>query len=172
MTAMDEAEAGPAAGGTVLLDRRPSWWALVRPLVSIAIVVLAVWAAARLLPSSGFLRFVKLVILVEVIKVMLVGIAVPLARWLRTRHVLTERHLILRQGVLRRSSHTIPLADVTRFSASAGRIQRLLGAGTFTVESRAGHATVFRNFSDLGLARRQLARACYGASPEGLEVSP
>ncbi|MDL4815420.1 PH domain-containing protein [Actinomadura opuntiae] len=164
---MDRADGGPAGDGEPLLDRRPCWWTLVRPLAKAGVAALAVWAGMRLLPGGGFLGFVKLAILVQAVKVLLVVGVVPVLRWLRCRHVLTGDRLALRQGVLRSRIWSVPLARVRSFSVEAGRVQRRLGAGNLVVVTDTGETRAFKNFPDIDLARRELSRTRESPRPDG-----
>jgi membrane protein YdbS with pleckstrin-like domain len=59
----------------------------------------------------------------------------PLARWLTTHFVLSDRRVLVREGVLRRVGMEIPLARIDGVGYRQGVLDRALGCGTLSVDS-------------------------------------
>jgi uncharacterized membrane protein YdbT with pleckstrin-like domain len=59
----------------------------------------------------------------------------PLLVWANTVYAITTRRLILRNGVLNRSGHDMPLSRLNDVSFSHNLLERMLGCGTLIVES-------------------------------------
>jgi uncharacterized membrane protein YdbT with pleckstrin-like domain len=123
-----------ADGESVDLELRNHWKALVRPvLVLLVVVFLAGFGAARVHGSHR--GTIRIVIAVIAVLLLLWLTLLPLLRWWTTIYVLTDRRLILRQGIIARSGRDIPLIRVNDVSFSHTAFERLLGCGTLVVES-------------------------------------
>jgi uncharacterized membrane protein YdbT with pleckstrin-like domain len=59
----------------------------------------------------------------------------PFLIWFNTVYAITTRRLILRNGVLNRSGHDMPLSRLNDVSFSHNLLERMLGCGTLVVES-------------------------------------
>jgi uncharacterized membrane protein YdbT with pleckstrin-like domain len=59
----------------------------------------------------------------------------PFVVWWNTLYAITTRRLVLREGVLSRKGHDMPLVRLNDVSFSHSFIDRLLGCGTLVVES-------------------------------------
>jgi uncharacterized membrane protein YdbT with pleckstrin-like domain len=59
----------------------------------------------------------------------------PFLVWFNTVYAITTRRLILRNGVLNRSGHDMPLSRLNDVSFSHNLLERMLGCGTLVVES-------------------------------------
>jgi uncharacterized membrane protein YdbT with pleckstrin-like domain len=116
-------------------ELRTHWKALVGPVVALLVVVpLASFLAGRI-PNGSAQTTVRLVILVVAVVALIWLTLLPFLRWWTTIYVLTNRRLILRQGVIARSGRDIPLDRVNDVSFSHTAFERLLGCGTLVVES-------------------------------------
>jgi uncharacterized membrane protein YdbT with pleckstrin-like domain len=63
----------------------------------------------------------------------------PFLTWWNTVYAITDRRLVLRQGVFNRTGHDMPLSRLNDVRFSHNVIERVLGCGTLVVES-AGEA--------------------------------
>jgi uncharacterized membrane protein YdbT with pleckstrin-like domain len=59
----------------------------------------------------------------------------PLLRWVSTHFVLTNRRVLVREGVLTRTGFEIPMNRITSVHFRQTMIERMLGCGTLSVES-------------------------------------
>lgn len=68
----------------------------------------------------------------------------PFLRWLSTSYTLTNRRLIIRSGVVRRTGSDVPLQRITDVRFTRGLLDRLLGSGTLIVSdaSQSGRVVV------------------------------
>lgn len=123
-------------GEDVVLDTRPNWSLLAGP-VALGVLVIAGLAAALILWSKMPL-WVGAVIGVA----FLVDIGYVLSRyivWRTTQLVVTTHRVIYRKGVFRRSGREIPIDRVQDVSFSQSIFERMVGAGSLTVESAGEH---------------------------------
>jgi membrane protein YdbS with pleckstrin-like domain len=123
-------------GEHVLAHRRPHWRMLVVPaLVPPAAVFLAALLAglADGIPSGSTRAAVRLA-LVLLAAVAIGWLAVlPLVRWRFTHLVVTDRRLLVREGVLARESVEVAGATITEVRTRSTGSERVLGAGTLVV---------------------------------------
>lgn len=119
----------------LVLDLRPHVRTVVLPsLVLVVVCGLAAFGVAAVPPGGGQgpARIAVLVVAV----VLLVGfVLVPFLRWRGTHFVLTDRRVLLRQGVLSRSGRDISLTRINDVTFGYSLLERLLGCGTLVVES-------------------------------------
>ncbi|WP_028925936.1 PH domain-containing protein [Pseudonocardia acaciae] len=59
----------------------------------------------------------------------------PLLRWACTHFVLTDRRVLVREGVLTRTGFEIPMHRITSVHFRQTMFERMLGCGTLSVES-------------------------------------
>jgi membrane protein YdbS with pleckstrin-like domain len=59
----------------------------------------------------------------------------PLLRWRCTHFVVTDRRVLVREGVLTRTGFEIPMNRITGVQFRQGLIERMVGCGTLSVES-------------------------------------
>jgi uncharacterized membrane protein YdbT with pleckstrin-like domain len=125
-------------GEQLVFELRTHGKALIRP----AIVLIAACSVASFLaatipagPAQPSLRFI---IATVALGAVLRWSVWPFLRWYTTTYVLTTRRLVIRQGVLSRHGHDLPLWRVTDVSFSRTLGQRVLGCGTLVVETAGG----------------------------------
>lgn len=122
-------------GEHVLAHRRPHWRMLVVPaLVPPVVVFLAAFLAglAGSIPAGSTRAAVRLaIVLLAVIAVVWLAV-LPLVRWRCTHLVVTDRRLLVREGVLSRTSVVVAGATIT--DVRSRRIS-VLGAGTLVVST-------------------------------------
>lgn len=123
-------------GEHVLAHRRPHWRMLVVPaLVPPVAVFLAAFLAAVAAPiPTGSTRTAVRVALVLLAVLAIAWLAVlPLVRWRCTHLVVTDRRLLVREGVLARESIDVAGATITGVRTRCSALERILGAGTLVV---------------------------------------
>ena len=65
----------------------------------------------------------------------------PSARWRTTRYVFTTRRVLIRRGVLRHAGRDLPLQHIHDVAVSQSLWDRIVAAGTITIESAGEHGT-------------------------------
>jgi len=120
-------------GERVLTHLRPHWRMLVVPVLVPPIAVgVGAWVAAR---ASSLAWRVPLQIATLVVVVGVVGwfALAPLLRWRCTHFVLTDRRVLVREGVLSRVGIDVAGATVTGVRTRQNFLERVLGCGTLVV---------------------------------------
>ena len=125
-----------APGEEVVSESGPHW-ARVVPRVGAALLVMAGCAAVvPLWPSAPL--FVGWILLAIGLAAM-GGAAARLVSWRATELTITTRRIVYRTGVLHRLGREIPLSRVQDVTYHQSLLERMLGAGSLTIES-AGEA--------------------------------
>ena len=123
-------------GEDVILDLRPHWIALFKPLlwtVVIGSVTGLVWVMAG--PESDVLMQVRLAIVAIALVLWIPLALVPAIRWRFTLFVLTNERVITRSGVIAKHSKEVPLETINDVTFGQRIIERMLGAGDLVIES-------------------------------------
>jgi uncharacterized membrane protein YdbT with pleckstrin-like domain len=116
----------------IIFEKRPHWVALLIPIFwAIVIVALAIFALTRI-DDPSWLR--TAIIAIALIALFIVPVASVL-NWLFTLFVLTSDRLIVRTGVVAKSSKEIPLENINDITFNQRILERLVGAGDLLVES-------------------------------------
>ena len=117
---------------TVVIELRPHWRVLLAPAFWLVLTVGAVIAAFQVSDRPSWL--VPSVSLLSL--VFLLGLAVPplVRRWF-TLYVLTTERIVVRTGVLTRSSKEIPVESISNVVFSQRVVERMLGYGDVLLES-------------------------------------
>ena len=116
----------------VVLHLHPHWKALIGPVIVTVLAVAAV-GASFLLPEGWLVGQLAIV----VAAILLAGwLALwPFLVWRTTHYLFTNERVLLQKGVLNRDRRDIPLSRVNDHSMTQRFFERLLGAGTLTIES-------------------------------------
>jgi uncharacterized membrane protein YdbT with pleckstrin-like domain len=132
-------DASLVEGEQLVLKLHPHWKTLLRPLLVLALVVLAALAALILLPLQAHGATIRLAIGAAALLAAIAWFLVPLLRWRSTSYELTTRRLRLRDGVLTRVGRDFPLSRISDVSFSQGLTDRIIGCGRLIVESPGEH---------------------------------
>lgn len=124
-----------AAGEQLVLHKHPHWKLLVGPvLVMIAVVAVVGFLAGAVREQSwAGPAWVVLGVAGSAAVVWFTGGA--LLRWRTTHFVLTNRRILVREGLFTRTGIDIPVARVNSVQFRHGILDRMLGTGTLVVES-------------------------------------
>jgi membrane protein YdbS with pleckstrin-like domain len=119
-------------GEEVVVEAHPNWSILVRP-VAIALVIVGGWVAVTLLWGSeptvvGYI-FAAIAVLV------VLWLVSQLVSWRARLLVITTTRVVYRWGIVRRTGREIPLDRVQDVTYHQSFIERLVGAGSLTIES-------------------------------------
>lgn len=124
-----------AHGESLVLHKHPHWKILIVPVV-VLVAVVAVGAF-----SSGLARRQSWAptawLLITVLGVGLVSwfSVGPFLRWRTTHFALTDRRVLVREGLFTRTGIDIPMARINSVQFRHGLLDRLLGTGTLIIES-------------------------------------
>ena len=125
------------------LALRTHWKALVVPAM---VFILTCGVSVFLIvvtPEGGAALPIRVAVLAVAAIVLLKWAVYPWLVWLTTNYILTNRRLIMREGVIRREGRDMPLARINDAAFSHGSLlERMLGCGTLVVESAGEHGQV------------------------------
>lgn len=115
-------------GEDVVLDLRPHWSTLVKPVALLVVVLVATVVGSVLNRYLG--RALAIVLLVAV-----VATAIRILRRNTTNFVVTTDRLIYRSGMVAKQGKEIPLERVNDISYRQSVVERVLGTGDLSIES-------------------------------------
>jgi uncharacterized membrane protein YdbT with pleckstrin-like domain len=148
----------------LLLHRHPHAKMLIVPVI----VFLLATAVAGFLVGLAQTRLdsgasVVLVVAVLVLWAILVGwrCLVPLIRWLTTHFIVTDRRVLVRQGVITHSGIDIPMGRISNVQFRHGLVDRLLRTGTLVVVSAADDPLEFDDIPDVQKVHTLLYRTAF-----------
>lgn len=129
------------SGETVVHNLRPHWRRVAIPVILVPIIVgLASFGIYSV--SSHVVRYIILAAAV----ILLVWFSLrPYLFWLTTRYVVTDRRVLMRDGVLSRHGRDIPMTRINDVSFNRSLIERFFGSGTLTIESAGERGQVSLN---------------------------
>lgn len=125
------------AGEEIVLETRPNWSLLAGP-VLLAVLVLAALVAILVLTANSLPVWVGGILGA----VFLADVVYVLSRylsWRATLLVITTNRVVYRTGIFTRRGREIPIDRVQDVSFSQSLFERLVGAGSLTVESAGEH---------------------------------
>ena len=115
---------------------RQHWTVLAGEFVALALIVAAVGAALWFVPWERDWSLIVAGIVVAVgVVAALVFWFVPMLKWSTTVYILTDRRLMMRDGVISRQGRDMPLTRVNDVAFTIGLWERLMGYGTLSVQS-------------------------------------
>ncbi|WP_431964489.1 PH domain-containing protein [Nocardia sp. bgisy134] len=122
----------------LILHRHPHWKMLFWPIVTlIAATALAGFAgglAYRNTPESA--RTAVLVVVFAIwLAIVLWRCVAPILSWKTTHFIVTERRVLVRQGVLTHTGIDIPMSRISSVQFRHGLFDRMLGTGTLIIGS-------------------------------------
>jgi len=122
-------------GESVVLQLRPHVKRLLVPVLVLLAVAPVTSFVVAVIPAGQAQGWVRLAVVAAGLLVVVRWTLVPFAVWWNTLYVVTDRRLVMRQGVLSRSGHDMPLTRLNDVSFSHNLLERMLGCGTLVVES-------------------------------------
>jgi uncharacterized membrane protein YdbT with pleckstrin-like domain len=148
-------------GEEIVVDVRPHWTFLGRPLVA-AVIVLAGAIAAVAEAAPGIVD----AILAALVILSLLWLMARYARWATTAMILTNERLVQRRGVLSRRVRELPLTQIGEVECRRRVRDRMLGCGDVMVTSVSQGREVFEHLPrPSGIVKelhRQIERAGRG----------
>ncbi|EME14744.1 PH domain-containing protein [Rhodococcus triatomae] len=141
-----------AADEELLLHRHPHWKMLVLPTVTFIVATAVAGFAAGLAQDrlDGTTRAVVLV-LVLLVWLGIVGwrCVAPFVSWQSTHFIVTDRRVLIRQGVLTHTGIDIPLGRISNVQFRHGLIDRMMRTGTLVIASAADDPLEFDDIPDV-----------------------
>jgi uncharacterized membrane protein YdbT with pleckstrin-like domain len=122
-------------GEKVIHNLRPHWRRVAIPVALVPITVGLASYGWFALPDDSARKVLRYVILAAAVVILLWWSLRPFLFWLTTRYVVTDRRVLMRNGVLSRTGRDVPLTRVNDVSFSRTVIERLFGSGTLVIES-------------------------------------
>jgi uncharacterized membrane protein YdbT with pleckstrin-like domain len=122
-------------GERVLTHEHPHPKMLVLPALVFLVTVGVVSYLAALISLQPWHAFGWLVLVVVAVAVIAWFSVAPLLRWRCTHFVITNRRVLVREGVLTRTGFEIPMNRINSVHFRQTVFERLLGCGTLSVES-------------------------------------
>lgn len=150
----------------LLLHRHPHWKMLIAPVVlllastAVAGFLLGV-AGTRLDGTSGTVLTVAVVVLW--IALVCWRCVPPVVRWLSTHFIVTDRRVLVRQGVLTHSGIDIPMGRISNVQFRHGLVDRFLRTGTLVIVSAADDPLEFDDIPDVRAVHSLLYRNAFDA---------
>ncbi|MFP5218302.1 MAG: PH domain-containing protein [Actinomycetes bacterium] len=119
----------------VVVRTRPHARVLTVPVLVLHVALaLAGFAAARV-PAGDWQRPGRALVAAVTLAVVVRWAALPYLRWLGTVLEVTDRRVVVEQGLLRRSTRSLPLSRVADVSVERSLGQRLVGSGTVVLDT-------------------------------------
>ncbi|MBE7190571.1 PH domain-containing protein [Jatrophihabitans endophyticus] len=114
----------------------PHWITLVPATLWLIVVAAAAGVASYFAPDHGTAHKVVLIVIVVIAVVLVVWLTVaPWIRWRTTHYVFTTHRVLIRRGVLTHTGRDIALQRITDVGFRQSLWDRMVGAGTLTIES-------------------------------------
>lgn len=136
-------------GEQVVVHTRPHWKTLVGPVLAFLVTVgLGTYAAGLISDLSwagwGWLGLAAL-------GTALVGwlTVAPVLRWHSTHFVVTNRRVLVREGVLSRQGIDLPMSRINSVRYSTTMVGRMLGCGTLAIETASDEPLEFEDVPDV-----------------------
>lgn len=127
----------------VVVHRHPHWKMLVVPVVVLLLVVGVASFLAALVSAQSWAPWAWLGLAAAGLALVGRFTVYPVVRWRTTHFVVTDRRVLVREGVLTRQGMDIPLRRISSVQFRQGLLERLLGAGTLVVESDSDESLEF-----------------------------
>ncbi|AFT99126.1 hypothetical protein NBRGN_045_00670 [Nocardia brasiliensis NBRC 14402] len=131
----------------LILHRHPHWkmlfWPIVTLIVATALAGFAGGLASRKAPE-GTARTALLIAVLAIWLIIVVWRCVaPILGWKSTHFIITDRRVLVRQGVLTHTGIDIPMSRISSVQFRHGLFDRMLGTGTLIIESSSSEPLEF-----------------------------
>jgi membrane protein YdbS with pleckstrin-like domain len=124
-------------GESVIIHKHSHWKMLLVPYIVLIVTVgVGIWLA--ILVSDTSWSLVGYIALGAVALIVLIWLFfIPFVRWRTTHFVVTTDRVMAKEGVVKTTGITIPLASISSVRFEHGLIDRVFGCGTLIIESSA-----------------------------------
>jgi membrane protein YdbS with pleckstrin-like domain len=124
-----------ADGEEVVMHKRPHWKLLVGPVLVFLLAVGVGTYLAAVIRDQSWAGWGWLALSVIGAALVLWLTVVPVLRWRTTHFVVTNRRVLVREGILSRQGIDIPMSRINSVQFRHTALERLLGCGTLIIES-------------------------------------
>lgn len=136
----------------LLLHRHPHWKMLFWP----AVIFIVATAVAGFLGGVAYPHTrgtVRTAILAAIVLVWLVLVCArcvsPVIRWQSTHFIITDRRVLVREGVLTHTGIDIPMSRIASVQFRTGLLDRLVGTGTLIIDAASGDPLEYDDIPDV-----------------------
>jgi membrane protein YdbS with pleckstrin-like domain len=124
----------------VVAHLHPHWITLVPATFWFIVICAAAGVGIAFLPDKGTAQVASLLAILVIAFLLLCTLAIaPWIRWRTTHYVFTTHRVLIRRGVLRHVGHDISLQRINDVGFSQSLWDRIVRAGTLTIESAGEH---------------------------------
>lgn len=122
-------------GERVAWHAHPHWSTQMRPAAAFPLTAAAAGFLAATVRLQSWAPIAWAVVGLVGIVVVVRATVLPLARWRATHIVVTDRRLLVREGLVSRQSLDVPIDRIASVRVRCSPIGRMLGAGTLIVDT-------------------------------------
>jgi uncharacterized membrane protein YdbT with pleckstrin-like domain len=163
----------------------PHWITLVPATLWFLLICAAGGVGIAYAPDSGVRRTATIIAIVVVAVGLLMFLSFkPWISWRTTHYIFTTHRVLIRRGVLRHTGRDISLQRINDVGFTQSLWDRIVGAGTLTIESAGEHGQ--ESLTDIPRSDKQQqslnrlieadgerrARLAYGGAPPGSQQQP
>jgi uncharacterized membrane protein YdbT with pleckstrin-like domain len=130
-------------GEQVVVHRHPHWRMLVVPVLVLLLVVGGTSFLAALVSAQSWAVWAWLGLAAAGLALIGRFTVFPVVRWRTTHFVVTNRRVLVREGVLTRHGMDIPLRRISSVQFRNSLLERMLGSGTLVIESDSDESLEF-----------------------------
>ena len=124
----------------VVAHLHPHWITLVPATFWFIVICAAAGVGIAFAPSSGTGRTVVLILIIVVGLILLSWLSIsPWISWRSSHYVFTTHRVLIRRGILRHTGRDIALQRISDVAFVQTLFDRMVGAGTLTIESAGEH---------------------------------
>jgi uncharacterized membrane protein YdbT with pleckstrin-like domain len=125
---------------TVVEHLHPHWITLVPATLWFIVICAAAGVGIAFAPDHGTGHTVVLIVIIVIGLLLLIYLTFrPWIEWRTTHYVLTTHRILIRRGVLKHVGRDIALQRISDVGFSQSLLDRIVGAGTLTIESASEH---------------------------------
>lgn len=124
-----------AQGEELVLHRHPHWRMLVVPVLVLVGVVALVGFLAAVVRNQTWAGTAWIMLALVGAGLVLWFTGGPVLRWRTTHFVITDRRVLVREGLFTRTGIDIPMTRINSVQFRHGIVDRVLGTGTLIIES-------------------------------------
>lgn len=126
----------------VVAHMHPHWITLVPATLWFIVICAAGGLAIGYAPGDGTANSILVIIIVVVAIALLIWLSIrPLLSWKTSHYVFTDRRVLIRRGIVTHTGRDISLQRITDVGFKQTLWDRMVGAGTLTIEAAGEHGT-------------------------------
>jgi uncharacterized membrane protein YdbT with pleckstrin-like domain len=149
-------------GEQIITHRHPHWKMMVVPVLVLLVVVGLGSYLAALIGAQSWGLWARIAVLVVALALVVRFTLAPLIRWRTTHFVITNRRVLVREGLITRRGMDIPMRRITGVQFRQSLFERLFGVGTLVMESAGDEPLEFEDIPGVeevhGLLYQEVAK--------------